>query len=154
MTIVKELFNLLDKHNLTISSAESVTGGRFSNLIVNEPNASKFYFGSFICYNTEFKYRILNVSKNIDVVSKEMAIELSEKCQEILKTNLSISFTGNASASGLEMKRKGLVYIGITNGNITKSYEYISDKKNRTEIIDDISIMGIKKLLEFIKKNY
>ena len=105
--MVKELIQELLRNKLSLSAAESITGGRFSNLIVNEPGASKFFKGSFVCYSNEYKYDILKVHNNISIISQEMASELSQNSRKILHADLSIAFTGNASANGNGRKRKG-----------------------------------------------
>lgn len=152
--MIKKLFKELKKNNLTISSAESITGGRFSSLLVEEEGASNFLKGSFVCYDKEFKYKILNVSKNIEIVSPKMAEELSIKSRKLSESDISISFTGNSSDNGIEGKQKGLVYIGISNNKTTEVTKYISSKNERKEIIDDVASNGVKILFEFIKKNY
>ncbi len=104
--MVKELFELLKKNNLTLVAVESITGGKFSNLLVNEEGASSFFKGSFICYSNKFKYDILKVSKDIDVVSFEMAKQLAFNSRKLMNSNLAISFTGNSSENGIENKKK------------------------------------------------
>ncbi len=150
--MVKELFNKLKQNNLTISSAESITGGRFSNLIVNESGASEFLKGAFVCYTNEYKYNVLGVSKDIEIVSKEMAIELAESAREKANSSIAISFTGNSSSDGLEGKQRGLVWIGITNGDVTNAIEYISEENTREEIINDVAKAGIKIILRFLEE--
>ncbi len=152
--MINTLFEKLKNNNLSISAAESVTGGKFSSLIVSKNGASSFFKGSFICYSNEFKYNILNVREDIKIISHEMASELSIKSRELSKANISISFTGNSSKNGIEMKPKGLVYIAISNSDTMKNIKYVSKENTREKIIDDISNKGIKFLLEFIEKNY
>ncbi|PPE04998.1 competence damage-inducible protein A [Entomoplasma ellychniae] len=105
---------LIDK-NLTISTCESFTGGLFANLITDIPNASKTFKGAFICYSNDFKKDIIKVNdriiKKYGVVSKQCAIELAKNTQKITKTDVVISFTGNAGPGSLEDKEVGLAYI-------------------------------------------
>lgn len=152
--MIKELFIELKKHNLTISAAESITGGKFSSLITEEEGASKFLKGSFICYTNEFKHNVLKIPDILEIVSSEMAKQLSIKSRIISNSDISISFTGNSSADGIEGKEKGLVYIAISNNDNIETKEYKSSKDTRIEIINDVAFAGIKFILEFIKKNY
>lgn len=150
--MIKELFRLLDKHNMTISSAESITGGRFSSLIVKEAGASKYLKGAFVCYTNEYKYNVLEVSKDIEIVSKQMSIELVESAKAKANSSIAISFTGNSSPDGIEGKQQGLTWISITDGNTTESIEYISTKNTREEIIEDTANFGIEIICKFLRK--
>jgi len=152
--MIEQLIKELQKYNLSLTAAESITGGRFSNLIVNKRGASKFFRGSFVCYSNDFKYDILKVHNNIGIVTKEMATELAQNSRKILHSDLAISFTGNASDNGIEGKEKGLVYIAVSNKKITAVIEYISKEAKRDKVIDDIAHFGVKFLLEFIENNY
>ena len=152
--MIKKLFDILQKNNLTLTSAESVTGGKFSSLIISEPGSSLFFKGGFICYSNEYKYNVLKVDKNIEIISFEMATQLSQNSRKIANADISISFTGNSSSNGIENKDKGLTYIGISNKNITNVIKFRSTKKKRNDIISDISIFGVNSILKFIRQNY
>lgn len=152
--MINELFNKLKEHNLTLSAAESITGGKFSSLITNEFGASEFFKGSFVCYSNEYKYNVLKVNKGLEIISNEMAIELSQNSRRVAGSDISISFTGNASENGIEGKPKGLSYIAISNKDVTEVVEYKSIEKERDTIIEDTSIFGIQLLLNFIGQNY
>ena len=152
--MIKKLFNELEKNKLIISSAESVTGGRFASTIIENEGSSKYFKGGFICYSNEFKYNVLNVRKDIEIVSLEMAKDLAINSRIISNSDISISFTGNASLNGIEKKKKGLVYIGISNKNKTSLFKFESSMSQRKEIIEDITNYGIKLIIEFIEKNY
>ncbi|BDU67481.1 MAG: damage-inducible protein [Candidatus Tyloplasma litorale] len=150
----KEIIQILSKNNLTFCSAESITGGAFASSFVKIKGISNFFDGSFICYSNKYKYNILKVNKNIEIVSSEMANELSINSRKILGSNISISFTGNASSNGIESKLKGLSYISITNGSFIESTKYISKLNDRTEIINDTVEFGIEFFKKFLLKYY
>lgn len=152
--MVNELFSKLKDHKLTISSAESITGGTFASTLVKVQGASEYLKGSFVCYTNEYKYNVLEVSKDIEIVSPEMAKELAINSRIKANSSISISFTGNASPKGIEGKQEGLTYIGISNGDITETYEYVSVANSREDIIIDTANEGIKLILKFIENNY
>lgn len=152
--MIKELFEILEEKNLTISAAESITGGKFSSLIVSEPGASKIFKGSFICYSNEYKYNVLKVSKDIEIVSYQMAMELAENSREIANSEISISFTGNSSSDGIESKNKGESYVAISSENQMEVIKFQSLKKDRIEIIEETANFGLGLLLRFIRQHY
>ncbi len=148
--MIKKLFETLKQNNLTISSAESITGGRFSSLLVNEEGASKVLKGAFVCYTNEYKYNVLGVSKDIEIVSEEMAIELAINARVKANSSISISFTGNSSPDGIEGKEKGMTWIAVTDGTRTETLQFISDEESREKIILDTALKGAEVILEFI----
>lgn len=113
------IVQLLIKNKLTISAAESFTGGGFSNYITNISHASKTFMGSIVSYDASIKENILGVKKEtIDkygTVSKECALEMVRNTKSKFKTDIAVSFTGNAGPTASEGKEVGLVYIGYIN---------------------------------------
>ncbi len=151
--MIKMIFEKMKEDNLTLAAAESITGGRFTAELVSRPGASKVVKGSFVCYTNDFKYDILGVSKDIEIVSEEMAIELAKSAMEKAKSSIGISFTGNASPNGMEDKERGLSWVAVTNGTDTETFEFKSNKLSRIEVIEDTVNFGLEKILNFLRKN-
>jgi PncC family amidohydrolase len=114
---MKELVILLIEKNISISSVESFTVGKFASLLGEIPHVSKIYKGSLITYQTDTKARLLNISKDIiekhGVVSKEVASLMCIHGKQIIDSDICVSFTGNAGPGTMEDKEVGSVYIGI-----------------------------------------
>jgi len=107
----------LKEHNLSISAAESLTGGLFSKRMTDIPGNSSIFKGSIVCYSNEVKQNLLNVPKELldkeGAVSIECAKSLVENMQSISHSDVSISFTGEAGPIAAEEVPVGKVYIGI-----------------------------------------
>jgi len=134
-TIVSKL---LIKNKLTISIAESCTGGLVSSTFINYPGISSVFVEGCVTYSNESKINRLGVNPNtLDIygaVSEETAIEMVEGIAKNFNTNVAISTTGIAGPGGGSIEKPvGLVYIGIyINGNTTvKKYIF---NGNREEI--------------------
>lgn len=133
----KTLTTLLTKEKLTLSSAESCTGGLFAHRITNIPGSSKFFLGGVIAYSPESKNKILKVSKELlneyGMVSKECARAMAENCRKIFSSHIGVGITGVAGPEKLENKSVGVVYIAIAADNKTyvKKYKF---KGKRTAI--------------------
>ena len=134
-TIVSKI---LIKKKLTISIAESCTGGLVSSTFINYPGISSVFMEGCITYSNESKIKRLGVNPNtLDIygaVSEETAIEMVEGIAKNFNTNVAISTTGIAGPDGGSIEKPvGLVYIGIyINGNTTvKKYIF---NGNREEI--------------------
>jgi nicotinamide-nucleotide amidase len=107
----------LKEHNLSISAAESLTGGLFSKRMTDIPGNSSIFKGSIVCYSNEVKQNLLNVPKELlekeGAVSIECAKSLVENMQSISRSDVAISFTGEAGPNAAEEVPVGKVYIGI-----------------------------------------
>ncbi|HHY74714.1 MAG TPA: competence/damage-inducible protein A [Bacillus bacterium] len=126
-TLYQELFQLLKKKNMTIASAESLTGGAFSKELTNLAGASTVFKGSIVCYDTEVKRNVLKVPEKIiyeqGVVSQDCANYMAENVRQLLNTDIGISFTGVAGPDEQEGKPVGTVFVGISiTGEETKVY--------------------------------
>lgn len=128
-TLAKELTKLLVEKGKTISAAESLTGGMFSEQITALDGASQFLKGSIVCYTNEMKAQVLNVSNDtlakFGAVSEQCAKEMAEQIRKLAKSDIGISFTGVAGPNPHEGQPVGTVFIGIsTQGHETQVYKF------------------------------
>lgn len=157
MERINQLVELLNKHHLTVGCAESLTGGLFAQTMTSISGASSFFKGGFVTYMSEEKARLLGISyDDIDkygVVSQEIAMQMAHNAKQLLKTDLCVSFTGNAGPSAMEGKKVGLVYIGVglfTN-IIVYRYEFNGTREEiRKQCVDE----AIKLLIDTILKKF
>jgi len=101
---------------LTLSTAESCTGGLVSKLLTDVPGSSAYYMGGIISYSNESKIKLLGVRedtlKDFGAVSVETALEMAEGVRKALSTECSIAVTGIAGpGGGSEEKPVGTVFI-------------------------------------------
>ncbi|WP_115619940.1 CinA family nicotinamide mononucleotide deamidase-related protein [Chryseobacterium indoltheticum] len=126
--IEKILGEILHEKELTISTAESCTGGELSILLTSNPGSSKYFIGGMVAYATEMKINILHVSEDtverFTVVSEEVSREMAEGCQNLFKTDISLSTTGVAGpGKGEDGKDVGTVYYTIRVKNHSESFK-------------------------------
>jgi len=103
---------------LTISTAESATGGKIADRLTNIPGSSDYFKGSLIAYSNEVKANVLRVKKetieNHGAVSPQAAIEMAESGRELFGTDICISNTGIAGPSGATAEKPvGLFYVAL-----------------------------------------
>lgn len=150
---MEEIVALLTKNNITISSVESFTVGKFAAMLGEVPNVSKVYKGSLVTYQNETKERLLNISKDVieqhGVVSKEVASLMCIHGKQILDTDMCISFTGNAGPSTMEEKAVGCVYIGIIIHQKVRIYNLQLDG-GRKEIQQQAITFACEKIKELL----
>jgi len=150
---MKELVEILKNKGLTIASAESLTGGLFSSRIVEVPGASKVFIGTVVTYATRIKHEVVGVNQiTIDtygVVSKETANEMAKGISKLMKSDVGISFTGNAGPDTMEGKPCGLVYSSVYFKNKIYSFEDLL-QGNRNEIRNQIVDKMIKRIIRIV----
>lgn len=135
-SIESVLGKILVKNKLTISSAESCTGGLLSGTLINYPGISAVFTQGFVTYSNEAKMELLGVKKDTldkyGAVSPQTAEEMVIGLVNRTKTRIGISVTGIAGPDGgTDDKPVGLVYSGIyIDGKITiKKYNFNGDRQ-------------------------
>ena len=133
---IQLLHKKLIKKKLTISAAESCTGGLLAHNLTKLANSSKYFQMGLTTYSNQAKIKILKVNKNIikkyGAVSHECCKAMVRNLSKISKSKINISITGIAGpGGGSKDKPIGLVYIGMKKGNkiIIKKNKFKS--KNR-----------------------
>jgi len=154
--ILDKIFDFFLINNLSLSTVESVTGGKLSNSIIKKAGASKFFKGSLVTYSIESKINILQIDKDLiykfSPVSKEISYEMVKSGKKILNTDYCISTTGNAGPStNDDFSKVGQIFISIATPQkiITKQ---LSLNGSREEIIEIIVEKSHKLLLENLIK--
>ena len=118
MKLEEEIGKLLIANNLSLSTAESCTGGGVAALITSVPGSSVYFKGGIVAYDNEVKKNLLGVSPETlsayGAVSRETVIEMAKGAMNRLKTDCAIATSGIAGpGGGTAEKPVGLVYIGI-----------------------------------------
>ena len=153
---MKDLVGLFTEKKLTLSCAESLTGGLFAHTITSIPGVSKLFKGGVVTYWNEAKANVISVSKEtIDeygVVSSECASEMARGVKNLFNTDVAISFTGNAGPTSMEGKPVGLVYIGLYYLGEVEIIE-LNLKGTREEIRNECLKVISNKILRKIEKN-
>jgi nicotinamide-nucleotide amidase len=149
---IKKIINLLKNKKISVSVAESCSGGLLAQVITSVSGASKVFKFGIITYSNQSKIKYLKVPpkiiKKYGAVSKNCCKAMVENLSKISKAQLNIAITGIAGPKGgTKLKPVGLVYIGIKRGKKIKIYKYFFKSFYR----EKIRINSVKKTLELIK---
>jgi nicotinamide-nucleotide amidase len=117
-TIEAVIAKLLTSKKMTLSLAESFTGGTISEHLTAIPGASAYFKGCLVSYATEVKINVLNVPKEVvkmhSVVSAQVAEAMAINVRKLLKSDFSIATTGNAGPTkGDSNEEVGSVFIAV-----------------------------------------
>ena len=134
-----KIVKLLTKNKLTLSFAESCTGGLLASSITSISGSSKVFNMGFVTYSNKAKVKLLKVPKKTitkyGAVSYETCLSMVKNLSKISKSNISISITGVAGPKGgTKEKPVGLVYIGLKKGNKTIVKKNLFKNKKRISI--------------------
>jgi nicotinamide-nucleotide amidase len=152
---IEKIVKKLIKKNITVSTAESCTGGLIASEITKVPNSSKIFNLGLVTYSNSSKNIILKINKKIikkyGAVSLEVCKEMVKNLHKISKTKICISVTGIAGPSGGTLyKPVGLVFIGFKFKNKNKVFMFNFNKKFNRKKIQKLTC---KKVFEIINLN-
>jgi len=150
--VEKQIGTLLTDKKMTLSTAESFTGGSIAERITSVPGASAYFKGSMVCYATETKVNVLGVPQELideySVVSEEVAIAMANGVKNKLGTDFSIATTGNAGPTkGDSDAEVGTVYIGIGTPKGTFAHKFVMGKHR-----DRVVKKSVNKAFELLYK--
>jgi nicotinamide-nucleotide amidase len=144
---------LLKKDQLTISVAESCTGGLIQDKLTNVSGSSEYFMGGITVYSNESKVKYLGLKestlKQFGAVSNEVAREMAHGTRLSFKTDLALATTGIAGPTGAtETKPVGLIFIALATSNkvISKKFIFGNDRRSNKEA-------GAQAALEMIRRD-
>lgn len=154
-TLHEEVLHLLKEKGLTIASAESLTGGLFSERLVSLSGAGDIVQGGIVCYQNEVKQHVLGVSaatlQQHGAVSQQCAKEMAENVRKLCRSNIGISFTGVAGPKVQEGKEVGTVFVGIAIENEPTEVYHLQLSGRRQSIRTRAVKYGCYYLLRLLK---
>ncbi len=136
---IEKLHKKLIRKKITISVAESCTGGLLSGALTKLSGSSKYFKLGLITYSNSAKINILKVKKSVidqyGAVSQECCKSMVENLSKLSKSKINLSMTGIAGPNGgKKNKPVGLVFIGIKKGNKIFIIKNLFGKKKRSVI--------------------
>lgn len=149
----KTIHSIFKEKGLTLSVAESCTGGLICHYLTAVPGASSFLQAGVVTYSADSKKRILGIPKKIfsvyGIVSEETARQMAERVRTLTKTDVAVSTTGNLGPEVLENKPKGLVFVAISSkkGTVSKKLQL---KGTRPQIKEKAVLAALKFLVDVV----
>ena len=152
-----EVTGLLKEQNLTLSLAESCTGGLIAQKITDMPGSSDYFMYGVVSYSNDAKNRILGVNHNTlekyGAVSRETALEMAEGVRRIGDTDLAVAVTGIAGpGGGSDDKPVGLVYISLATRDGVECQKFIFEG-DREGIREATARAALEMIRIYILKN-
>lgn len=130
MKIEEKIGEQLRARKMTLSTAESCTGGGIAARVTSVPGSSEYFKGGIVAYSNEVKMNLLHVSPETlekwGAVSRETVIEMAKGVMKSLKTDCAIVTSGIAGpGGGTPEKPVGTIWMAVACGNkiVTKKEE-------------------------------
>ena len=153
--IEKVILDFMEAENLSLSIAESCTGGYISHQFTQHPGSSKVFLGGAVTYSNSLKISILGVSEitinNFGAVSEETVKEMSEGAKSAFHSDYSIAVSGIAGPDGGTIEKPvGTVWIAVTGKTktITKTYNFGNKRTQNIERSATTALVLLYKLMK------
>ena len=146
-TMESVVVSMLKQRGLTLSLAESVTGGLASGRITNVPGSSQVFKGAVISYASEVKFDILGVTPG-PVVSESAAREMARGVRQHLGTDIGLSLTGVAGPEEQDGQPVGTLWVGLSCADGTDRAMTITLPATR----DQMRQFSVISALDFLRK--
>ena len=139
-TLQECIGRILTASGMTVSAAESCTGGTIAALLTSVPGSSAYFLGSVTSYANSVKTGVLGVPEEIikeyGAVSSECVAAMAEGVRKITRSDFSVATSGIAGpGGGSDAKPVGTVWIGVCSPKETKTYKMVF-KGDRTRNIE------------------
>lgn len=141
--VLSPLQQLLHRRKLTISVAESCTGGLVAAALTDLPGSSEYFLGGAVTYANEAKIKILGVDpetiRRYGAVSRHVAREMAEGARAIFGSDVAVSVTGVAGPTSEGGKPVGLTFIAASDGKntVVRRYKWIGGRaSNRVASVE------------------
>jgi len=157
VALEKAVLDLMKAHQLTLSAAESCTGGYISHLITQHAGSSAVFAGGAVVYSYELKKSVLGVKQqtltDFGVVSEQTVTEMAKGAVTHFNTDYAIAVSGIAGPDGgLPDKPVGTVWIAIASKNNVVSKLFTFGNK-RIQNIERSATVALTMLLNLLKQD-
>jgi len=157
-TLEAAIGNLLKQKELTLSTAESCTGGFLAHKITTIPGCSAYYKGSVVAYAYEAKRNLLGVKQEtldkFGAVSEETVKEMVVGILKTMNTDIGISISGIAGpGGGTPEKPVGTIWLAIADKDHVETLK-LQIGKDRLRNIQYTAIQGLNMIRQFVHKYY
>ena len=158
LTISQVLGEALKEHELTVSSAESCTGGNIAHKITEVAGSSTYYMGSVVSYSNDVKAQVLGVSRDViarnGAVSRPVVEAMAEGVAKLMHTECAIATSGIAGPDGgTRFKPVGTVWIAVKyRDQLVAECKHF--KGSRNMVIESASNHALVMLINLLRNKY
>jgi nicotinamide-nucleotide amidase len=154
----KAILDLMASKGLSLTTAESCTGGYLSHLLTQHPGSSRVFLGGAVSYSNDLKNTMLSVSEEtlyeFGAVSEETVLEMASGAVANYNSDYAVAISGIAGPDGgTEEKPVGTVWIAVTGKTKAISKKFMFGSK-RTQNIERAAINALFLLHRLVKEEH
>jgi PncC family amidohydrolase len=154
--VAQSVHELFRARGITLSVAESCTGGFISSALTALPGASAFFRAGVTAYSAETKKGLLGVPEDTisrhGMVSEAVAREMAERMRVLAGTDYSVSTTGNLGPDVLEGKERGLIFVSASREGKTVCRE-LRLEGGREAVREKAALSAMGFLIELVEQD-
>ena len=124
-TMESVVLDQLKAQSLTFATAESITGGMIGSRLTEIPGSSDSYIGSIVAYDADVKRSLLNVPKDISVVSQEAVETMALGVCAVMGADVSVAVSGAAGPYPHEGQEPGTVWMATNVKGDVESFKVV-----------------------------
>lgn len=156
LSVQEALLQELTDRGLTMSTAESCTGGGVAARMTSLPGSSACFKGGVVAYSNEVKMDVLRVSENtlnnFGAVSEQTVMEMVKGAMKTLKTDCAIATSGIAGPGGGSLEKPvGTIWMAVACGKRIRTYRQEGDEGRAKNIERTINTV-LNLLLQLVKE--
>jgi nicotinamide-nucleotide amidase len=140
--------------NVSLSTAESCTGGNIAHLITSISGSSNYFLGGVVCYSAKIKIDVLDVNEStinqFGVVSEQTVVEMAEGAKSKFKSDYSIAVSGIAGPDGgTEELPVGSIWIAVCGpkGSESKLFRFSTNRGRNITMASQSALNMLRKML-------
>lgn len=146
------VMDMLLERGMTLSAAESCTGGLLAKRMTDFPGSSAVFVGGVVSYTNDMKIKVLGVKpETIDactVYSEQVAKEMAEGVRALTGSDLALGITGLAGPDGDGIHDVGTVCIGLATPDETMAVKLLIPGKNR----ENVRMIATQRALDMVRR--
>jgi len=152
-SLAREIIREMERGNLTLATAESITGGGLGQVLTSVAGSSAVFEGGIISYSDESKRKFLSVSQEVlttlSAVSESVSITMAEEARTSFETDYAISTTGVAGPGAAYGQKAGTVWIAIASktGTSTLLLEITGDREQVRHATIESALAALSRIL-------
>lgn len=153
VSLAKQVVSLMSQLGLTVTTAESCSGGWIAKALTDIAGSSAVLEGGVVSYSNHCKEKVLGVAKrsleNYGAVSEDVVIEMSAGVKSLIGSDISVAVSGIAGpGGGVENKPVGTVWIAWNDGEVySQCFHFEGDRDAVRRLTVTTALKGILELL-------
>lgn len=141
--------NLCHEHEVTVATAESLTGGQLAAALSAAPSSGSWYCGGVVAYRPHVKFEVLHVEPG-PVVNAHTAQQMAASVGTLMNATYTVGLTGVGGPDDSEGKPTGTVYLALGGTAGATGVQHFQFEGSPIEVMHSTIVQALESLIEAI----